>query len=180
MRPGSDPTMRLSGEGARSAGVRYWLRRALAALGCGILVCTVLLSVARADPLTGATGSSSPPEGEARLVPHVFQQVGAAFVGLQRDINRALARQLAAVKQGTSYLPLLVGMLIGFGYGAFRAAGPAMARQSWFPTSCRAMHGSCATFWMGGQIAILHVLSAIIIVSALHFVLERTLSTPVD
>lgn len=153
------------------------MRCILAAIGVVTLVLALLLAVARADPFTGAARAG---EAEAFQAPGLLQQAGAVFVAVQRDVNRALSRQLAAVKQGQSYLPLLLGMLIAFGYGAFHAAGPGHGKTvivSYFLSrDARFARG----LWMGGQIALFHVLSAIVIVAALQFVLQRTLSTPVD
>jgi ABC-type nickel/cobalt efflux system permease component RcnA len=143
-----------------------------------VLALVLHLSAARADPFTGGTAATS--DTQAQQVPGFLQQIGAVFISVQRDVNRALSRQLAAIKRGQSHLPLLFGMLIAFGYGAFHAAGPGHGKTvvlSYFLS--RDAHFGRGV-WMGGQIALFHVVSAIVIVSALHFVLQRTLSTPVD
>ncbi|MFM9844814.1 MAG: nickel/cobalt transporter [Dongiaceae bacterium] len=110
----------------------------------------------------------------------LWQQATRAFVGMQRQVNRALTNSVAELRDGRSSAAILVGIAIAFLYGVFHAAGPGHGKAvviSYFVSRPATMR-RCIV--MGVQIALFHVVSAVVIVSVLHWVLQRSFSTPVD
>lgn len=130
-----------------------------------------------ANPLLGGT-PVEPAEESSRL--GIWQQATHAFVTVQRKINRALTDSVAALRDGRSPAAILIGIGIAFLYGVFHAAGPGHGKAvvvSYFVSRPATMR-RCVL--MGAQIALFHVISAVVIVSVLHWILQRSFSTPVD
>ena len=123
------------------------------------------------DPTSSASdgGSAGP-----------WQQAMHAFIQLQRQVNRALTDSVADLKDGHSLSGILIGIGIAFLYGVFHAVGPGHGKAvvvSYFISRPATMRRCVA---MGAQIAVFHVISAVTIVIALHWILQRSFSTPVD
>ena len=158
------------------------LARGVAALGLFAMVLALLYGAAAladdANPLLGG-GSPAPAVAETGGT-SLWQQATRAFVGMQRQVNRALTDSVADLRDGRSSAAILFGIAIAFLYGVFHAAGPGHGKAvviSYFvsrPATMRRCIG------MGVQIALFHVVSAVVIVSVLHWVLQRSFSTPVD
>lgn len=128
-----------------------------------------LLSSGNSTPSASDGGGAGP-----------WQKVMHAFVGLQRQVNRALTDSVADLKEGKSLGGVFLGICIAFLYGVFHAIGPGHGKAvviSYF-VSRPATIGRCIA--MGSQIAVFHVISAVIIVSVLHWILQRSFSQPVD
>lgn len=133
-----------------------------------------------ADPF----GRAAPPEDgaseQAPTEPGLLQQAGRWFVQLQAQVNRAITQQMVEIKNGHGRMAVLIGMLIAFGYGVAHTLGPGHGKAvvvSYFLSRDAGMRRGLL---MGGQIALYHVLSAIIIVTVVHFILEAAFATPVD
>lgn len=109
-----------------------------------------------------------------------YQSLLGEFLRLQRDINRALTAGVTALKDGAAAGPLLTAMAIGFLYGAFHAAGPghgkAVVVSYFLSRDASWLRG----VWMGGQIALFHVLSALVVVLVVHSLLEISVTRPID
>jgi nickel/cobalt transporter (NicO) family protein len=141
------------------------------------LVGTILL-LAPAAP-HAETGTAASPEA-APAGPSVLKKAMARFVRLQRDVNRALSDGVVALKDGQSSSAVLVAMMIAFAYGVLHAIGPGHGKAvilGYF----LARDGSV---WrgvrMGAQIALLHVISAVVIVVIVRWLLGITFAHPVD
>jgi ABC-type nickel/cobalt efflux system permease component RcnA len=115
--------------------------------------------------------------------PSVLRNIGAAVVALQSRINRAINAQLVAIKTGEPNgrpWALWGGLLIGFLYGVFHALGPGHGKSLivgyFLGRAAHPLRGIA----MAGWISLSHVLGAIVIVAVLHFILLRSLASPVD
>jgi ABC-type nickel/cobalt efflux system permease component RcnA len=99
--------------------------------------------------------------------------IGRAFLSFQREANRTISAQMRAIRDGKTTTPLLLGLLLAFAYGAVHAAGPGHGKLvivSYFLSrEARVGRG----LLMGAQIALMHVLSAIVIVVFADFLLRR-------
>jgi ABC-type nickel/cobalt efflux system permease component RcnA len=99
--------------------------------------------------------------------------IGRALLAFQRESNRLIAGHMRAIRDGGSLAPLAVGLMLAFAYGVVHALGPG--------------HGKVvvATYFlgrdaqigrgllMGLQIAVFHVLSAIVVVALADLVLRQ-------
>lgn len=161
--------------------IRTLLRYACAALLlAAFLICLSGPTAAAetASPLLSGGDPSQSASDSGSTGP--WQQAMHAFVGLQRQVNRALTDSVADLKEGHSLSGILLGICIAFFYGVFHAAGPGHGKAvvvSYFVSRPATMR-RCAA--MGAQIATFHVISAVVIVVALHWILQRSFSTPVD
>jgi ABC-type nickel/cobalt efflux system permease component RcnA len=108
------------------------------------------------------------------------QSLLGEFLRWQRDVNRALTKGIAALKDGVAAGPLLIAMGIGFLYGAFHAAGPGHGKAVVVSYFLSRDAGWLRGLWMGGQIAAFHVLSALIAVLVVHAVLKISMARPID
>jgi ABC-type nickel/cobalt efflux system permease component RcnA len=134
-------------------------------------------SAQTANPMLGGESASLAADSDNA---GPWQKAMHAFVRVQRQINRALTDSVADLKDGHSLSGIFLGIGIAFLYGVFHAAGPGHGKAvvvSYFISRPATMR-RCVV--MGAQIAVFHVVSAVIIVVALHWILQRSLSTPVD
>ncbi len=86
--------------------------------------------------------------------PSLVTRAGQAFVKLQRDVNRAITRQLVAIRRGEEPLALWLGLGIAFLYGVAHAPGPghgkAVVASYFLSREASVLRGAV----MGGQIAL--------------------------
>jgi ABC-type nickel/cobalt efflux system permease component RcnA len=156
--------------------VRTWLIVALVCL-VGTLVLLLTAPRARADSLRGDVTSA---EAAAASRPSLLRRGMVQFVRLQRDVNRALSDGIVAIKDGRSSSAVLLAMLIAFAYGVLHAIGPGHGKAvilGYF----LARNGSIRRgLRMGAQIALLHVISAVVIVLVVRWLLAVTFAQPID
>ncbi len=118
---------------------------------------------------------SSPPAAAqpAPSVGSVLAPVGRAILDFQREANRTIAQQMRAIRDGETTAPLLLGLLLAFAYGAVHAAGPGHGKlvvMTYFLSrDARIGRG----LLMGAQIAVMHVLSAIVVVVFADLLLRK-------
>jgi nickel/cobalt transporter (NicO) family protein len=141
------------------------------------VLCLLAASGARADPFAaGSVGEAAAPA----VSPGPLRGMMVGFVRLQRDINRALTDSVAGLKRGGSPGAVALCLLIAFAYGVFHAIGPghgkAVILSYFLSREARIMRG----IWMGSQIALFHVASAIVIVLVVRWLLDMTFAQPVD
>jgi nickel/cobalt transporter (NicO) family protein len=140
------------------------------------LICTILLLLPAAP--RAESGTAVAPEAAAG--PSVLRKAMARFVRVQRDVNRALSDGVVALKDGQTSSAVLVAMMIAFAYGVLHAIGPGHGKAvilGYF----LARDGSIRRgVRMGAQIALLHVISAVVIVVILRWLLGITFAQPVD
>ncbi len=98
----------------------------------------------------------------------------------QRAASAELRAAMAAIRDSSSPLPYLIGMGIGFLYGAFHAAGPghgkAVVISYFLSRSARIPYG----LWMGVRIAATHVASAVLLVGLVVVAFGGTLPADVE
>jgi nickel/cobalt exporter len=148
-------------------------------LACCCLLTLLLLigfapgAPARADPLTGQPSDT---EAEAPRVERAWgpmAMVGRALLAFQRESNRLIAQHMKAIRDGQTSAPLMIGMLLAFAYGVVHALGPGHGKvvvASYFlGRDAQIGRG----LMMGLQIAIFHVLSAIVVVALADLVLRQ-------
>ena len=117
----------------------------------------------------------SPPTAMAQPAPSggILAPVGRAILDFQREANRTISQQMRAIRDGETTAPLLFGLLLAFAYGAIHAAGPGHGKlvvMTYFLSrEARIGRG----LLMGLQIAIFHVVSAIVVVALADLLLRR-------
>jgi ABC-type nickel/cobalt efflux system permease component RcnA len=115
---------------------------------------------AQADPAPAASES---------LLAHV----GRSLLDFQREANRTFAQQMRAIRDGRTTAPFLLGLALAFAYGAIHAAGPGHGKlvvMTYFLSrDARIGRG----LLMGAQIAVMHVLSAIVVVVFADLLLRK-------
>ncbi len=128
-------------------------------------------AVAQSPLLGGRGGGAAPTEGSAqaaRVEPAPPQTaIGRAsrlLAQTQQTMVNGITREVKAVKEGQSYVPLLLGMLFAFLYGVVHTLGPGHGKfviASYFV-------GRDASVWRGlrmaAEIAVTHVIAAVLLV----------------
>lgn len=133
---------------------------------------------ARADSLRGDV---SPADRTATANgPSLLRRGMAQFVRLQRDVNRALSDGIVAIKDGRSTTAALVAMLIAFAYGVLHALGPGHGKAVILGYFLARDGSVLRGLRMGAQIALLHVISAVVIVVGVHWLLAVSFAQPID
>ncbi len=116
-----------------------------------------------------------PPAAAAQPAPsgNILAPVGRALLDFQREANRTISQQMRAIRDGRTTAPLLLGLLLAFAYGVIHAAGPGHGKlvvMTYFLSrDARIGRG----LLMGAQIAVMHVLSAIVVVVFADFLLRK-------
>lgn len=130
--------------------------------------------MAAANPFTGEPSeapeaSSAPPE--RAWGPVAF--IGRTLLTIQRESSRMIATHMKAIRDGRTSTPLLIGVALAFAYGVVHALGPGHGKLvvvSYFLSrEARIGRG----LLMGLQIAIFHVISAMVVVVLADFLLRR-------
>ena len=112
--------------------------------------------------------------------PSLWRQAAGFVVRTEARFSRELNRQLGAVRRGEGSAALLAGILAAFLYGVFHTLavghGKTVVVGYFLGNRARPMHGVAMASW----IAVSHVLAAIVVAIAAHWILERTLMSPVE
>ena len=99
--------------------------------------------------------------------------VGRALLAFQREANRLIAQHMDAIRDGKSSAALLIGIGLAFLYGVVHALGPGHGKLvvvSYFLSrDARVGRG----LLMGLQIAVFHVISAVVVVVLADLLLRR-------
>jgi len=156
---------------------RTWLIVALVCL-VGAVASLFTVPVARSDSLRGDVVPAE--VTPAASGPSLLHRGMVQFVRLQRDVNRALSDGIVAIKDGRSSSAVLVAMLIAFAYGALHAIGPGHGKAVILGYFLSRDGSILRGLRMGAQIALLHVISAVVIVVVVHWLLAVTFAQPVD
>lgn len=138
-----------------------------------------LIASAGADPFTGKP--DRPSEGPVAGVERAWGPVavvGRALLTVQREANRLIAKHMRAIRDGETSVPLLIGIGLAFLYGVVHALGPGHGKLvvvSYFLSrEARIGRG----LLMGLQIAVFHVISAIIVVALADLLLRKAFGGP--
>ena len=146
------------------------------------LVAALLVGVGLWLAMPAAQAQTTPAASDvtAAAEPSWLTRAGREFVKLQRDVNRAITRQLTAIRRGEEPLALWLGLGVAFLDGVAHALGPghgkAVVASYFLSREATVLRGAL----MGGQIALAHVISAIVIVTAVHLLLQASFATPVE
>jgi ABC-type nickel/cobalt efflux system permease component RcnA len=143
------------------------------------ILAVVLLALA-GSPLAAQTnpitGQPAAPAAEPAFAP--IAAVGRALLTFQRESNRLIGEQMRAIRDGETSLPLLIGIALAFLYGVLHALGPGHGKlvvvTYFLAREARIGKG----LLMGLQIAVFHVLSAIVLVALADLLLRSTLGGP--
>jgi ABC-type nickel/cobalt efflux system permease component RcnA len=124
-----------------------------------------------------------PPSGDAAqpaAAPPLWRQTVGFVVRTETRFSRELNRQLGAIRRGEGSAALMAGILAAFLYGVFHTLavghGKTVVVGYFLGNRARPMHGIAMASW----IAVSHVLAAIVVALATHWILERTLLSPVE
>jgi ABC-type nickel/cobalt efflux system permease component RcnA len=156
---------------------RTWLIVALVCLA-GALALLLTAPPARSDSLRGDVAPTDVPA--ATSGPSLLHKAMVQFVRLQRDVNRALSDGIVAIKDGRSSWAALLAVLIAFAYGVLHALGPGHGKAVVLAYFLSRDGSVLRGLRMGAQIALLHVISAVVIVVIVHWLLAVTFAQPID
>jgi nickel/cobalt transporter (NicO) family protein len=148
-----------------------------------------LLAVLLAWPLDGRAQEQPaplfpPPSSDAAAQPaaspSLWRQAAGFVVRTEARFSRQLNSQLGAIRRGEGSAALLAGILAAFLYGVFHTLavghGKTVVVGYFLGNRARPMHGIAMASW----IAVSHVLAAIVVAVATHWILERSLMSPVE
>jgi ABC-type nickel/cobalt efflux system permease component RcnA len=131
-------------------------------------------------PLFPPPSDQAADPAEPAAAPSLWRQVAGFVVRAERDFSRQLNRQLGAIRRGDSSAALMGGILAAFLYGVFHTLavghGKTVVVGYFLGSRARPVHGIAMASW----IAVSHVLGAIIVAVAAHWIVERTLISPIE
>ncbi|MFO1057653.1 MAG: hypothetical protein U1E53_11880 [Dongiaceae bacterium] len=168
------------------------MRRLSALLAVATAACLLLglllalgtaASPAAAQQLTGGKDQDAATTAEDAAdapPPSLWQRAGQAFVSVQSTVNRTINARLVRIKREHSVEALLAGLVIAFAYGVFHALGPGHGKAVMLSYLLSRDAGPLGAVRMGTQIALFHVVSAVVIVVVVHIVLQQAFARPVD
>jgi nickel/cobalt exporter len=150
-----------------------------------MLIVGLGLTAALANPFEGRAPASGDAAGEAAGAPDEAQRaagplatLGRALLTFQRETNRLIAQHMRAIREGDSSMALVIGAGLAFLYGVLHALGPGHGKLvvvSYFLSrEARVGRG----LLMGLQIAIFHVVSAIVVVALADLLLRQAFGGP--
>ena len=112
--------------------------------------------------------------------PSLWRQAAGFVVRTEARFSRELNRQLGAIRRGEGSTALTAGILAAFLYGVFHTLavghGKTVVVGYFLGNRARPVHGVAMASW----IAISHVVAAIVVAIATHWILKRTLMSPVE
>ena len=125
-----------------------------------------------------------PPAGDATAQPDaspsLWRQAAGFVVRTEARFSRELNSQLGAIRRGEGSAALMAGILAAFLYGVFHTLavghGKTVVVGYFLGNRARPMHGVAMASW----IAVSHVVAAIVVALATHWILERSLMSPVE
>jgi ABC-type nickel/cobalt efflux system permease component RcnA len=124
---------------------------------------------------TAPSGQAAPAPAPASADQSFYAKALVWAVDFQRVMVRDIGRHMAAIRDGTSSYALLVGIGFAFAYGVIHTLGPGHGKMivaSYFVgRDAQILRG----LWMGLQIAVTHVISAIVLVLAVDITFRQML-----
>ncbi|HWA48217.1 MAG TPA: hypothetical protein VG742_08085 [Dongiaceae bacterium] len=147
-----------------------------------VAVCATWFAVAthaqQAAPLFPAPSADNTPSQSA--APGLWQKAGALVVKAERDFSRELNSHMAAIRRGEGTAALLGGLLAAFLYGVFHTLavghGKTVVVGYFLGNAARPVHGLA----MAGWIAVSHVLGAVVVAFAAHWLLRQMTMSPIE
>jgi nickel/cobalt transporter (NicO) family protein len=131
-----------------------------------------------ANPFARDAAPAAGERAEPERVSGPLAAFGRAMITFQRESNRLISQHMRAVRDGESMAPVLVAAALAFLYGVVHALGPGHGKLvvvSYFlAREARIVRG----LLMGLQIAVFHVLSAMVVVALADLLLRRAFGGP--
>ena len=155
------------------------LKRLLApALLLLLVVMAVVAHAQQQSPLFPAPSGAASDQPAA--APSILGTLGFYVVRAEATFSRQLNSAMAAIRNGTGSLPLLSGMLAAFLYGVFHTLavghGKTVVVGYFLGNRARPIHGIGMASWIAAS----HVLGAVAVALAAHWILARTLMSPIE
>ena len=159
------------------------LTRALIQTALAAIIIAIVLSVSGGgwaqspNPFRPAptAPSSQPAPAPAPADQSFYAKALIWAVDFQRIMVRDIGRHMAAIRDGSSSYALIVGIGFAFAYGVIHTLGPGHGKMivaSYFVgRDAQILRG----LWMGLQIAVTHVISAIVLVLAVDITFRQML-----
>ncbi|HEY3147932.1 MAG TPA: hypothetical protein VGJ75_16365 [Dongiaceae bacterium] len=154
-------------------------------LGLALVVLLAILAV----PMVGHAQQAAPlfpaPSGDSAsaaqpAAPSFLRGIGGFVVRSEALFSRKLNSEMAAIRNGEGSLPLVSGVLAAFLYGVFHTLavghGKTVVVGYFLGNRARPMEGVAMASW----IAISHVAGAIVVAVAAHWILQKTLMSPIE
>ena len=150
------------------------LSKSLVAVLVALTLGLAIAGGAGANPFAGSSSDRTAEEtAGAEPTRGPVAWVGRTLLTIQREANRMIATHMKAIRDGETSTPLLVGIALAFSYGVVHALGPGHGKLvvvSYFlAREARIARG----LFMGLQIAVFHVLSAMVVVALADFLLRQ-------
>jgi nickel/cobalt transporter (NicO) family protein len=158
------------------------LRRLLPAMLLALLLAwpAMLLAQEQPAPLFPPPSGDTAVPAQPVASPSLWRQAVGFVVRTEARFSRELNRQLGAVRRGEGSAALMAGILAAFLYGVFHTLavghGKTVVVGYFLGNRARPMHGVAMASW----IAVSHVVAAIVVAVATHWILERSLMSPVE
>ena len=153
--------------------------RRLAALVLCLLLGLAAAGPLGANPFTGERDQeAAEATGQVERVSGPVAAVGRALLTFQREANRLIGSHMRAIRDGETPLALLVGIGLAFAYGVIHALGPGHGKLvvvSYFLARDAQIGRGLL---MGLQIAMMHVLSAMVVVALADLLLRQAFGGP--
>jgi nickel/cobalt exporter len=134
----------------------------------------------QAAPLFPAPSGQSAEPAQPAASPSLWRQAAGFVVRTERDFSRQLNRQLGAIRRGDGSAAIMAGILAAFLYGVFHTLavghGKTVVVGYFLGNRARPMHGIGMASW----IAVSHVLGAVVVALMAHWILARTLISPIE
>ena len=158
-------------------------RRRAAALLLPALLLALFLALcgsagAQQNPLLGGPAPNEAPSGGAGFGP-LHRAIGAV-IAVQTEVYREIDRRLVALRDGHGAGVILAALVVSFLYGVLHALAPGHGKTVIFGYFLGRDGSIPRGLAMAAWIAFSHVILAILTVVLLHFLLARSLATPVD
>jgi ABC-type nickel/cobalt efflux system permease component RcnA len=153
-------------------------------LGPVLLMLFLLAAVAshaqQQAPLFPAPSGGGTAPDQPAAAPSIVGTLGFYVVRAEATFSRQLNSAMAAIRNGTGSLPLLGGILAAFLYGVFHTLavghGKTVVIGYFLGNRARPIHGIGMASWIAAS----HVLGAIVVALAAHWILARSLMSPIE
>lgn len=124
--------------------------------------------------------SAAPDQPQSASGPSLWRSIGGFVVRTERDFSRKLNRQLGSIRRGDGSAALVGGILAAFLYGVFHTLavghGKTVVIGYFLGNHARPVHGIAMASWIAAS----HVLGAVAVALAAHWILARTLMSPIE
>ena len=156
------------------------LALAAAALFAVLLAVSSVGHAQQQAPLFPPPASDGAAQAQPAAAPSWWGAIGGVVVRAERDFSRQLNRHLGAIRRGEGSAALFGGVLAAFLYGIFHTLavghGKTVVVGYFLGNAARPIHGLAMASW----IALSHVLGAIVVALGAHWILQRSIMSPLE